>query len=186
MKKGEAEVWLRGQLRKLYSEGESSQMAGMVMEHLTGCNRLQRLALSEQPLPAAQLNRLTEIEQRLAAHEPVQYVLSEAYFGPLKLYVDKNVLIPRPETEELVQWIVTDVKASGKPVFNAPKGKADETTLLKILDVGTGSGCIALLLKQQMPLAEVWGCDVSDTALGVARRNSSELDLRVDFVGLDF
>ncbi len=186
MKTGEAEIWLRGRLQKLYSEGESSQMASMVMEQLTGCNRLQRMNLSEQPLREAQWNRLIEIDQRLTAHEPVQYVLGEAYFGPLKLYVDKNVLIPRPETEELVQWIAEDVKTAGKPVFEASKGKADETTLLKILDVGTGSGCIALLLKHKMPLAEVWGCDISDTALGVARRNSSELDIRVDFVGLDF
>jgi release factor glutamine methyltransferase len=96
------------------------------------------------------------------------------------------VLIPRPETEELVEWIIKDVKASGKDVFKRGQFEADETTQLKILDVGTGSGCIALALKKLMPKAEIWGCDVSDEALAVARRNGSELDIRIDFVGLDF
>lgn len=186
MKTGEAEVWLRAQLQNLYSEGESSQMVHMVMEHLTGCNRLQRMHLQAQPLQAEQMQQLHKITERLTAHEPVQYVLGEAYFGNLKLYVNKDVLVPRPETEELVHWVVTDVKASGKPVFNGKKEDADKTNLLKILDVGTGSGCIALALKSQMPLAEVWGCDASDAALTVARRNGSELDIRVDFVALDF
>lgn len=186
MKTGEAEVWLRMQLQNLYSEGESSQMANMVMEHLTGHKRLQRMQLQSRPLLPEHLEQLTHINQRLATHEPVQYVLGEAYFGNLKLYVNKDVLVPRPETEELVQWVISDVKASGKPVFNGKKDTADKTDLLKILDVGTGSGCIALALKQQMPLAEVWGCDASDAALTVARRNGSELDIRVDFVALDF
>ena len=186
MKTGEAEVWLRSQLQHLYSEGESSQMAHMVMEHLTGSNRLQRMELKNQPLTVEQLQQLNQIEQRLATHEPVQYILGEAYFGNLKLYVNKDVLVPRPETEELVHWVVSDVKESGKPVFNGAKNDADKTDLLKILDVGTGSGCIALSLKAQMPLAEIWGCDTSDAALTVARRNGSELDIRVDFVGLDF
>lgn len=186
MKTGEAELWLRRQLQQLYSEGESTQMAAMVMEHLTGCNRLQRIAKKDDPLQEQQLQQLTQIEQRLQQHEPVQYVLGEVWFGQLKLYVDKSVLIPRPETEELVQWIVADVKASGKNVFEQREGEADATTELKIMDVGTGSGCIALALKHQMPAAEVWGCDASDAALNVARRNGSELNIRVDFVGLNF
>ena len=104
----------------------------------------------------------------------------------MELYVDKNVLIPRPETEELVDWVVTDIRRTGKDVFVRKPMEADETTLLKILDVGTGSGCIALALKKTMAKAEVWGCDVSEEALNVARRNSSALDLRVDFQGLNF
>ena len=104
----------------------------------------------------------------------------------MELYVDKDVLIPRPETEELVDWIIKDVKASGKNVFTKKPGDADETTELKILDVGTGSGCIALALKKSMPLAEVWGCDISDRALNVARRNGSELNIRIDFQSVDY
>lgn len=183
---GEAENWLRQQLLPHYDEGESNVIAAMVMEHLTCYDRLQRVAHKEEPMLIQQLHQLNEIEQRLQRSEPVQYVLGEAYFGPLKLFVDRSVLIPRPETEELVHWITEDVKVQGKRVFEQVGNKADKTTLLKILDVGTGSGCIALLLKHEMPLAEVWGCDASDAALNIARRNGSELDIRVDFVGLDF
>ena len=183
---GEAENWLRQQLKQHYDEGESIEMAAIVMEHLTGQNRLQRVAQKEAHLQEQQLQLLHEINQRLQKNEPVQYILGEAYFGPLKLFVDTSVLIPRPETEELVRWVVEDVKAQGKPVFQPNGNEADKTTLLKILDVGTGSGCIALLLKHLMPLAEVWGCDASDAALNIARRNGSELDIRVDFVPLDF
>jgi release factor glutamine methyltransferase len=86
----------------------------------------------------------------------------------------------------LVDWVLKDIRASGKNVFEQAPNKADETTELKILDVGTGSGCIALALKKNMPKAEVWACDISDDALNVVRRNGSELDIRVDFVGLNF
>jgi release factor glutamine methyltransferase len=104
----------------------------------------------------------------------------------LKLFVDRNVLVPRPETEELVDWIINDIKQKGLDVFEKNATDADQTTLLKILDVGTGSGCIALALKNKMPRAEVWGCDNSDEALNVARRNGSDLNIRVDFQGVDF
>jgi release factor glutamine methyltransferase len=133
-----------------------------------------------------QIEKLGLMIQRLLKHEPVQYVTGEAYFAGLKLFVDKNVLIPRPETEELVQWVISDVKASGKKVFERKQGEADATDSLKILDVGTGSGCIALALKAAMPKAEIWGCDTSDAALNIARRNGSALNIRVDFVGLNF
>ncbi len=112
--------------------------------------------------------------------------MNKAWFYGMELFVDNAVLIPRPETEELVEWIVNDIKASGKDVFERRPTEADETTKLKILDVGSGSGCIALALKKAMPKAEVWGCDVSEKALNVARRNGSALDIRVDFQGVNF
>jgi release factor glutamine methyltransferase len=112
--------------------------------------------------------------------------MNKAWFYDLELYVDNDVLIPRPETEELVDWIIKDVKAKGINVFDKKPTDADVTDELKILDVATGSGCIALALKNTMPKAEVWGCDISDRALNVARRNGSELDIRVDFQSVDF
>jgi release factor glutamine methyltransferase len=119
-------------------------------------------------------------------HEPVQYILNKAWFYGMQLYVNNDVLIPRPETEEMVQWIIDDVKKSDKDVFIRRASEADVTTELKIMDVCTGSGCIALALKKTMPKAEVWGCDISEEALNVARRNGSLLNIRVDFQGLDF
>ena len=186
MKIGDAEVWLRQELRSIYDEREASNIASLVLENITGLSRVNRLTKKEERLIVQQLHHLTEIHHRLLKHEPIQYALEEAHFYGLKLFVDNHVLIPRPETEELVDWIIKDVKASGKNVFERREFEADETTQLKILDVGTGSGCIALALKKAMPKAEVWGCDVSDDALSIARRNGSELDIRVDFIGLDF
>jgi len=186
MKTGEAEVWLRQQLCSAYDEREAATIAAMVLEKVTGLARLNRITKNEEPLNVHQLHQLTAFHHRLLQHEPVQYVLEEAWFYGLKLFVDRNVLVPRPETEELVDWIVSDIKAAGLDVFNRAEGEADETTKLKILDVGTGSGCIALALKKTMPKAEVWACDINDDALNVARRNGSELGIRVDFTALDF
>ncbi len=185
MKTGAAEQWLRQQLQTVYEQSEANNIAAMVMEHVTQTNRLERMKKEQEPLNVHQLHHLTEIEQRLLKHEPVQYVLGEAWFYNLKLFVDKHVLIPRPETEELVHWIITDVKTRMPNVFERGFAEADVTTQLKILDIGTGSGCIALALKNKMPKAEVWGCDVSEEALNVARRNGSELDIRVDFQGVN-
>jgi len=186
MKMNEAENWIRQQLILMYDEREATSIASMVMENVTGLTRIDRLTKKDEPLVVQQLHHLTEVVQRLGQHEPIQYVLGECFFHGLKLYVNNHVLIPRPETEELVEWIINDVKTSGKNVFQRKEGEADETTQLKVLDVGTGSGCIALALKKAMPKAEVWGCDVSDEALNVARRNGAQLDIRVDFQGINF
>jgi release factor glutamine methyltransferase len=186
MKTGEAEDWLKKELTAIYEVSEANNIAAMVLEHITGLPRSGRLLKKEDPLNVHQLHHLTEIHHRLLQHEPVQYAIGEAWFYGLKFFVDKGVLIPRPETEELVDWIVKDVTASDKNVFEQKKTIADKTNELKILDVGTGSGCIALAVKNAIPKAEVWACDISDDALNVARRNGSDLDIRVDFVGLDF
>lgn len=186
MKTGEAEMWLRQQLIPIYDEREASNIASLILEKITGLSRMNRSLKKEEPLLVAQLHHLTEIVQRMQQHEPVQYVLEEAYFRNLTLFVNNLVLIPRPETEELAGWVIDDVKDSGKDVFYRKEGEADETTILKIVDVGTGSGCIALALKKEMPKAEVWGCDNNDEALTIARRNGSHLNIRVDFIGLNF
>lgn len=186
MKLNEAEHWLKEQLKGVYDEREAGNIAAWVLEKITGTRRLDRLVNKEQPLVVQHLHELTRVVQRLQQFEPVQYVLAEAPFAGLKLFVDKNVLVPRPETEELVAWIIEDVKNEGIKVFQKAATDADKTDELKILDIGTGSGCIALALKAAMPLAEVWGCDSSDGALNVARRNGAHLDIRVDFVALNF
>ena len=186
MKLYEAERFTRDKLIAIYDEREAANIAAMVLENITGLSRIDRLTKKEDTLSLNQLNELNQQIQRLSQYEPIQYVLNQAWFYGMELYVDKDVLIPRPETEELVDWIIKDVKAERKDVFERRPAEADETTMLKILDVGTGSGCIALALKKEMPKAEVWACDVSDRALNVARRNGSHLDIRIDFVGLDF
>jgi len=105
MKTGEAEVWLRRQLTAIYEPDEAANIATMVMEHITGLTRVDRIVRKEEPLTATQVEHITAIAQRLQQHEPIQYVLQEAWFAGMKLYVNRHVLIPRPETEELVQWM---------------------------------------------------------------------------------
>src|SRR5688572_28437789 len=144
MKIGEAELWLRLELQAIYNETEATNIASLVIENITQLNKSDRLLKKEEPLNVHQLHHLTETHHRLLQNEPIQYAIGEAHFYGLKLFVDKHVLIPRPETEELVEWIIKDVKASGKDVFERKAFEADETTQLKLLDVGTGSGCIAL------------------------------------------
>ncbi|MBK5270374.1 MAG: peptide chain release factor N(5)-glutamine methyltransferase, partial [Bacteroidia bacterium] len=98
--------------------------------------------------------------------------LNEAWFCGFKFYIDNNVLIPRPETEELVEWIITNCKF--------PIGQ------LSILDIGSGSGCIPIALKRKLRKAEVWSCDISNEALNVARQNANNLGGDVNFFQTDF
>ena len=130
----------------------------------TGNSRTQILTNYEHPG--------IKYAERLLKHEPVQYVLNECWFYGLKFYVDKNVLIPRPETEELVDWVIRNIKFPFKD--------------LKILDIGTGSGCIAISLKRKLRKAEVWACDISNEALAVAKRNADNLQADINFIQLDF
>ncbi len=186
MKWADAEKQLSTDLNKIYSPGEASGIAALILEAITGAAKNLRLVKKNLLLTPEQNRLLSMCTHRLLDNEPVQYILNKAHFYGMELYVDTAVLIPRPETEELVQWIIDDMKESGKDVFIRNQNEADATTELKVIDVGTGSGCIALALKQAMPKAEVWGCDVSEAALSVASRNGAALNIRVDFQAVDF
>ncbi len=186
MKVSEAEKWLKEQLSTIYDDNESATITLLVLEDCTGMDRTGIMMRREKELTVNEKIKIEQYVERLVQHEPIQYIMNKAWFYNMELYVDKAVLIPRPETEELVDWIIKDTKASGKDVFEKDATDADVTTQLKILDIGTGSGCIALALKKTLPKAEVWGCDVSEEALNVARRNGSVLDIRVDFQGINF
>lgn len=186
MKLFEAERYIKEQLKKIYEEAEAVKIADLDIEHISGFSKTERISRKQEELSASQSKQLQKDLHRLLQHEPIQYIMNKAWFYGMELYVDQNVLIPRPETEELVQWVVDEVKTAGKDVLTGKPLEADETTQLKILDVGTGSGCIALAVKKAMPKAEVWGCDTSEEALNVARRNGSTLNIRVDFQGLNF
>jgi len=168
----EATYYLLNKLRSIYPEGEASQITDWAMEKLTGSAKAERMVYKNAAITAAEEKLLQEYAGRLLTHEPVQYVLNETWFCGLRLYIDKNVLIPRPETEELVEWIISNCKF---PV--------DE---LRILDIGTGSGCIAISLKRRIRKAEVWACDISEGALAVAKKNAVALGADINFLQLDF
>ena len=186
MKIVEAEKQVKDQLKMIYEEQEAINITELVLEDITSLSKANRFIKKDDLLNPVQTDKLNQYIQRLQQHEPVQYVLQKTWFYGLEIFINNEVLIPRPETEELVEWVVNDVASEDKDVFERRPAEADETTVLKILDVGTGSGCIALALKKILPKAEVWACDISDGALNVARRNGSQLDIRVDFLGLDF
>jgi release factor glutamine methyltransferase len=186
MKMADAERYISGRLQEVYEESEAKNIADLLIEHITSLSKNERLSRNEYEITPEQELAFRDDLQRLLKHEPIQYLMNKSWFYGLELFVDPSVLIPRPETEELVEWVINDIKASGLDVFTRDMAGADKTNLLKILDVGTGSGCIALALKKAMPKAEIWGCDMSEEALNVARRNGSALHIRVDFQGLNF
>lgn len=168
----EGTYFLLNKLRTICSDSEASQITDWVMEKITGSMKTERMLYKNEPLSQKEETLINEYTERLLKHEPVQYVLKESWFCGIKFYVDNNVLIPRPETEELVEWIVNECK---------PKNKE-----LKILDIGTGSGCIPISLKRKLPAAEVWSCDISKGAIEVAKKNAASASTAINFIALDF
>ena len=164
----EASQQLIFQLFHLYDEREAKNIADWVMENITGWKKIDRVSNKSVPLSATQQTQLQQYTNELLTHTPVQYVLHEAWFYKMKLYVDENVLIPRPETEELVEWIINEVKSKNSKVKT-------------VLDIGTGSGCIPLALKKNRPSYEIHSCDISEAALTVARRNAAGQQLAIHF-----
>jgi release factor glutamine methyltransferase len=173
----EANYYLLNKIKTIYPEGEAYQITDWTMEHITGSQKAERMIYKNESITSDEEKRVKEYTERLMSHEPVQYVLGHAWFYGSKFMVDKNVLIPRPETEELVEWILRDTKKMTPP----------RDRNFKLLDVGTGSGCIAVSLKNKLPVEfEMWACDISDAALTVARKNADDNGALIDFVGLDF
>jgi release factor glutamine methyltransferase len=170
----QAQYELHTRLLPLYGEREAAQIADWVMENITGQKKIDRIVNRDLRLSPVQLDIFWQYIKGLAGHKPVQYVLHESWFCGYKFYVDEHVLIPRPETEELVEWVASTIDDKTTPT--------GEKTLL---DIGTGSGCIAISLKKLRPQTSVHACDVSSGALTVARRNATDLSADVSFHRLD-
>lgn len=164
---------LRAQLQPIYDHREAAAVASAVVRHITGLDNSGRLLHKMQPLAVQQQAAYEAIVQQLLAQKPLQYALHEAAFYGLDLYVDENVLIPRPETEELVHWIIQDTKNT---MLNMP---------VAMLDIGTGSGCIPIALKKHIPAAAISAIDISDKALAVAKKNADAQHTPVQFLLLD-
>jgi release factor glutamine methyltransferase len=162
----EANMQLLFRLYEIYDDREAANIADLVMENVTGWKRIDRVTNKQVKMSEVMTQQLDKYTQELLTHKPVQYVLHEAWFGGMKLYVDENVLIPRPETEELVDLIVKDKKEKE----------------IQILDIGTGSGCIAIALKKHLPLCEVYAIDISSDALTVAEKNNVLNNTKVKFI----
>ena len=175
----EAQQKLIFQLYDIYDNREAGNIADLVMEHVTGWKKIDRILNKQVPLLKDKIDLLEKFTDDLLAHKPVQYVLNEAWFFGLKLFVNEHVLIPRPETEELVDWIVTSVGSLGLTVGSNAFDKA-------VLDIGTGSGCISVALKKQLPALNIVACDVSKDALEVAQKNALDHQADIGFLHLNF
>jgi release factor glutamine methyltransferase len=156
---------IHDRLQGVYTSSEISYLTRLIVEKVFGVS-YYNFCLDKNSNLSIPLNaKLEEILVRLEKGEPIQYVLEEAYFYGNTFRVNKNVLIPRPETEELVEWIILD------NVDNA----------VNVLDIGTGSGCIAISLALNMQSSDVHAWDVSKDALDVAKYNADCLKADVEF-----
>lgn len=158
-------------LQSLYDQREANAIANLVMEKISGLHRVDRLMVQHRDLSEEEAVQLEKYQHALMDGKPVQYVLEEAWFAHLPFYVNQWVLIPRPETEELVEWI----RAENGNIMG-----------LRVLDIGTGSGCIPIALKKQMPGASIMSIDKSKEALEVAAKNALALTAVVALKNMDF
>lgn len=151
-------------------EGEAKAIARLVLEDIFSWKPGRRVRM----LTEVEWSQLEQVTRRLLAHEPVQYITGIADFFDLQLRVNAAVLIPRPETEELVEWVLARAKFL-----------LQQQDQVRVLDIGTGSGCIALALKHECPGLDVSAWDVSESALDVAQANAQQLQLDVAFAQVD-
>lgn len=152
-------------LTPLYGEREARAMTGISIERTMGYTPVDRVLKSGEPVSEFRIGQLNAIIDRLLKEEPLQYILGEATFYGMRIAVNPAVLIPRPETEELVDMIV----------------KQNAGSDLKVLDIGTGSGCIAIALARNLRFADIEGIDISDAALETAAANAAALKANVKF-----
>jgi release factor glutamine methyltransferase len=164
------------ELEKIYEKNEAANISDWVFENVTGQKRFERHLSKNEDVSNDNVKQLQKYLSELLTHKPVQYVLSEAWFYKMKFYVNEYVLIPRPETEELVQWIVDDMQNLKRPT----------QLQLQILDIGTGSACISISLKKNLNNAEITAVDISSEALSVAEKNASLQKTEINFLQVDF
>lgn len=161
-------AYIRQQLHDCYSSQEAGNLCKIVCCEILGQRSVDYYLGKDIPLSSDEDRKLKDILARLCSFEPIQYIMGEARFLGRTFHVKPGVLIPRPETEELVELILGEVSSASR-----------------ILDVGTGSGCIAVTLAKELPGAQVTAWDVSDDALSIALSNSVGLQASVHFKQCD-
>lgn len=158
---------MRQELFTTYSIAEIESLIHYCFEEICNMNRMDLILHSEDILDAATIERFREVTERLKSNEPIQYIFGHSEFYNLDILLSQDVLIPRPETEELVHWLIREQRV--EPVKD-------------VLDIGTGSGCIALALKANLPKANVTGIDVTQDVVDMARKNAVHNKLDVNFL----
>jgi release factor glutamine methyltransferase len=162
------------ELQTIQEDSEIESFFFILTEYL---HNLKRIDVSLNPdfeVSESDLEKWNSIISELKTEKPIQYITGEAWFYGLRFEVNENTLIPRPETEELVEWIISEI-----PNFKIPNSKSKNLT---ILDIGTGSGCIPISLKKEIPNAEVFTIDVSEKAIETAKKNALDNEVEVNFI----
>lgn len=159
------------ELQTIQEEAEIESFFFILTDFL---HNLKRIDVSLHPdfeITESYVKKWQTIISELKTEKPIQYITGEAWFYGLRFEVNENTLIPRPETEELVEWIVKGLKEKGKEQ--------------RVLDIGTGSGCIPIALKKEIPNAAVFAIDISEKALEMARKNAFDNQVEVNFIQQD-
>lgn len=167
-------VQFSNSLSSTYGKQEADAIFLLVIDQLLKYTRSDYLRNKEEVIPEHQLKELLDTESQLITGRPLQYVLGETIFYGLPFKVNPAVLIPRPETEELVEWVLEQA------MLTEISGGA-----MRIIDIGTGSGCIAVSLKKNLPHSEVTALDVSTEALATAASNATLNQVEVNFIHAD-
>jgi release factor glutamine methyltransferase len=162
--------YIKDSLTDIYPNSEIKGIIRLIMEQICSLQPHQYLIFQDIQLSNEKKNKIIEVVERMKSKEPIQYILGTADFYSIPFEVNSSVLIPRPETEELVDLIISENSTSiGK----------------NILDIGTGSGCIAITLQKNIKTAHVYAVDISAEALNVARRNAVQNQTDVTFIQTD-
>lgn len=163
--------YIKQAINSQYPDTEASAIAKAILTDVFQLSTTDLYASKDMNFSTNQAEKLEVIITRLRANEPLQYILGNCYFCGLDFHVEPGVLIPRPETAELVEWIISDRKDSDSPI--------------RILDIGTGSGCISISLAKNLPKSEVHAWDISEDAIRIASGNANRLDANVRFLQTD-
>lgn len=156
-------------LSSIYPYDEIQSLQCIVLMHILNCTKIQLTLSQSNILNNSQQQEFFEIVEQLIHHKPVQYVLGQTEFYGLTLFLTPDVFIPRAETEELVEWIIKD----------------QQSKKISVLDIATGSGCIAIALATMLSLSQLAACDISKQALQVAMNNALMNHVNIDFFQSD-
>ena len=159
--------YIRQSLSRLYTEREITHLSIRILQHITAFSTAEILTNKYTILSDTQHEKVVLIVERLKKKEPLEYIIGECEFFSLPFEVNPHTLIPRPETEELVGWIINDHK--------------NQASTLRILDIGTGTGCIAVSLTKNLNNSLVTAFDISEKALETAKKNAQKNNVTVDF-----
>jgi len=177
MKLNELSALYQDKLKALYDENEIESLFFIALADVLGYKKTDYILKKQKSAPDTALLKLNNILLGLAKGTPIQYIIGHTEFYGLKFKVNSSVLIPRPETEELVEWVLDRFQST---VFGDQDSRNVKS--LNIIDVGTGSGCIAIVLKKHLPKAYVSAVDISSAALAIAKENALLNEVGVSFI----